>query len=189
MKALVLAIALFAASGCAAFTRPSSGVTKLTLPPGFAASIHATGVEGARMMAVSPAGTLFVGTKTSKVWAIPWPADGVAAEPIVFADGLEQPNGVAFRDGALYVAERRRILRFPDAEKNLAAPPAPEVVTAKLPRYAHHGLRVIGFGPDGRLYVAVGAPCNICEPERDKYGVIYRVRRDGELEVFARGVR
>jgi hypothetical protein len=98
------------------------------------------------------------------------------------------PNGVAFRDGALYVAEVNRILRFDGIEERLASPPAPATVYDALPRNPHHGWKFIRFGPDGMLYVPVGAPCNVCE--REGYGLIGRLNVEKrEFTVFARGVR
>src|SRR5437870_10861137 len=100
------------------------------------------------------------------------------------------PNGVALRDGALYVAEVNRILRFDDIEARLDARPKPVVVTDRYPRETHHGWKFIRFGPDGRLYVPVGAPCNVCDPDPARYTLISRIQPDGSgYEVFARGVR
>lgn len=100
------------------------------------------------------------------------------------------PNGVAFRKGGLYVTEVNRVLRFDDIEARLYNPPSPVVVNDTFPSDRHHGWKFIRFGPDGKLYVPVGAPCNICEPDPDRYAVIMRMNPDGtELETFARGVR
>jgi glucose/arabinose dehydrogenase len=108
----------------------------------------------------------------------------------VIATGLREPAGVAFRDGALYVSAVSRILRFDDIEKRLANPPAPVVVSDRLPTDRHHGRKFIAFGPDGKLYVPVGVPCNICELDPDRYGNIMRMNPDGsDLEVFASGIR
>jgi glucose/arabinose dehydrogenase len=82
----------------------------------------------------------------------------------VLASGLDMPSGLAFRDGTLYVAEVSRILRFRDVTRDLSRPPKPEVLSDAFPSDKHHGWKFIAFGPDGRLYVPVGAPCNICEP-------------------------
>jgi glucose/arabinose dehydrogenase len=119
------------------------------------------------------------------VYAIP-----TAGRPRVIARRLNSPNGVAFRDGALYVAEISRILRFDDIEARLGNPPAPAVVSDRFPGDGAHGWKFIAFGPDGWLYVPVGAPCNICEPPTPLHQTITRLRPDGSgLEVFARGVR
>jgi glucose/arabinose dehydrogenase len=109
---------------------------------------------------------------------------------LTLASGLALPVGVAFHGGALYVSAVDRVLRFDDVESHLNDPPKPVVVTDRLPKDRHHGWKFIAFGPDGKLYVPVGAPCNICEPNPDRYANIMRMNADGsELETFARGVR
>ena len=143
-------------------------------------------------MALGDKGTLFVGTRSAgKVYAIKH--DGKRAQQVItIASGMNMPNGVAFRQGALYVAEVNRIWRYDNIEANLANPPKASLVTDKLPSDRHHGWKFIRFGPDGMLYVPVGAPCNICEPA-DPYAAILRIKVDGAAadapEVFARGVR
>ena len=167
-------------------------VDTLKLPSGFEIRVFASDVPGARSMTLSPRGTLFVGTRgEGVVYAIPGTTRGAAAERArVIARRLNTPNGVAFRDGALYVAEINRILRYDDIEARLDRPPAPVVVTDRFPRDRHHGWKFIAFGPDGLLYVPVGAPCNICEPPTPLHQTITRLRVDGGApEVVARGVR
>lgn len=167
-------------------------IEQITLPPGFEIRVYASGVENARSMALSPTGTLFVGSRSAgNVYAIlDRNGDGNADEVITLARGLHEPNGVAFRDGALYVAEVHRVLRFDDIESRLKNPPAPVVVNDQFPTDGHHGWKFIRFGPDDRLYVPVGAPCDICEPNPDRYAAIMRLRPDGSgLETFARGIR
>src|SRR4051812_26245238 len=139
----------------------------IKLPPGFAISVYASNVPNARSMVLSPHGILFVGTRTEgKVYAIlDRNQDNTADQVITLARGLNMPNGVAFRDGALYVAEVNRVLRFDDIENHLDDPPQPVVVNDSFPQDRHHGWKFIRFGPDGMLYVPVGAPCNICEPK------------------------
>jgi glucose/arabinose dehydrogenase len=176
-------IALLLLAGCAeSGPRPEA----IRVPPGFEVSIYADNVPEARGLALGERGTLFVGGKKEKVYAVP-PGGGKAQ---VIASGLEAPHGVAFRDGALFVAERTRVLRFDGIESRLADPPAPVPVLEGLPRYAHHGLRPLGFGPDGRLYYAIGFPCNVCIPE-ERFGVIARVDLSAGAapEIFAHGVR
>jgi len=108
----------------------------------------------------------------------------------VLASGLAMPSGVAFRDGSLYVAEVSRILRFRDVARDLRRPPKPEVVTDRYPSDKHHGWKFIAFGPDGHLYVPVGAPCNICVPPGPLHATITRPElAGGTPEVVARGVR
>ena len=162
---------------------------RIKLPPGFEIGVYAL-VPGPRSLALGDNGTVFVGTqRDGNVYAIAPPAGG-APEVFTLAKGLNTPNGVAFRAGSLYVAEISRILRFDLIEANLRNPPEPVVVTDRFPRDGHHGWKYIVFGPDGWLYVPVGAPCNVCEPDPDRYALISRIRPDGSgYEVFARGVR
>jgi glucose/arabinose dehydrogenase len=165
---------------------------RIKLPPGFEISVFASGVKDARSLTLSPNGTVFVGSRSAgNVYAVvDRNGDGKADEVITLARGLNSPNGVAFRDGALYVAEISRVLRFDDIERRLTSSSQPAVVTDKFPKDGHHGWKFIRFGPDGMLYVPVGAPCNICQRDPDRYAVIMRLRPDGtHLETFARGVR
>jgi len=163
----------------------------IRMPPGFRIALYAR-VPGARAMALSPAGTLFVGTRTlGRVYAVPdRDGDRTADAVVTVAQGLRSPNGVAFRDGALYVAEISRVLRYDGIEQQLDRPPAPVVVNDRFPSDGHHGWKYIAFGPDGLLYVPVGAPCNVCDEENPIYASIARMAPDGSgLEIFARGVR
>ena len=162
---------------------------KIKLPKGFSIEVVAR-VESAREMALGDQGTLFVGSmRAGKVYAIRF-ASASPARVFTVASGLQLPVGVAFRDGSLYVSAVDRILRLDDIENRLGNPPLPIVVSDRFPTDTHHGWKFIAFGPDGKLYVPVGAPCNICEPDPDRYANIMRMNRDGSgLEVFARGVR
>lgn len=179
-----------AAAGAA--RRPSSlPLERIKLPPGFRISVFAHPVKGARSMVLSPSGTLFVGSRPEGVVhaVLDRDKDGVADEVIQIASGLNFPNGVAVRDGALYVAEINRILRYDGIEGSLKKPPKPAVVNDSYPTEEHHGQKFIAFGPDGLLYVPVGAPCNICQ-RPDPYASITRIKPDGSgREMFARGVR
>lgn len=159
------------------------------LPPGFQLQVYVDNVPAARSMALGAQGTLFVGTRGTTVYAVTGgPETGLKPVVRVLANKLNMPNGVAFRDGALYVAEVNRILRYDAIESSLEQPPAPKVVRDDLPRDRHHGWKYIAFGPDGKLYVPIGAPCNVCnEPN---YASVTRMNADGSgHEVFARGVR
>ena len=140
---------------------------KIELPDGFKIELFAEKVPNARSMALSPAGTLFVGTRRKgSVYALrDNDQDGKADKMYTLATGLQMPNGVAVKDGDLYVAEVSRILRFSDIESKLDNPGEPEVIYDGFPDKTHHGWKYISFGPDGMLYVPVGAPCNICENE------------------------
>jgi len=164
----------------------------IILPEGFSISIYADNVPYARSMALSPNNTLFVGTrKGGKVFAvIDRNEDFIADEVLTIAQGLNMPNGVAFHEGDLYVAEVHRIIKFKDIEKNLHNPGEPEIVFDRLPNEKWHGLKFIKFGPDGKLYVPIGSPCNVCEPDNPLFGTITRINRDGSgFEIFARGIR
>ena len=181
-----LACALFLVQAACAQRLP---LERIKLPPGFEISVFADNVPEARSLALGANQVLFVGTRASSVYAVRY-RDAKATQVITLASDLRMPNGVAVRDGALYVAEVSRILRFDDIEKHLAAPPRPVVVADRFPRETHHGWKFIRFGPDGWLYVPVGAPCNICEPDPSRYALISRIRPDGSgYEVFARGIR
>ena len=141
-------------------------LSKIKLPPGFQISVWADGVANVRSIAQSPGGTIFVGTwNAGNVYALrDENKDGKADKVITIISGLRNmPNGVAFRDGALYVAEINRIIRFDNIESKLANAGTPAVVTDKFPSDRHHGWKFIRFGPDGLLYVPVGAPCNVCD--------------------------
>jgi len=105
------------------------------------------------------------------------------------ASGLNRPAGIAWRDGSLWVSAVSRVLRYDGIDDRLERPPEPVVVTDRLPSDTHHGAKYLGFGPDGRLYVPVGAPCNVCEPG-PRYANIQRMNPDGSgLETVATGVR
>jgi len=165
---------------------------QIKLPPGFRIEVYSDNVPGARSMTLSPGGTLYVGTlNAGNVYAVvDRGKKGRADEVILIASGMDLPNGVAFRDGALYVAEASRVLRYDGIEGRLKAPPKPAIVSDAFPRSPHHGWKVARFGPDGYLYVSVGAPCNICEEKDPRYAAILRMKPDGTgMEVFASGVR
>ena len=152
----------------------------IKLPPGFEIHIYADNVPNARSMAQSPNGTLFVGTReqgeAGKVYAIlDRDEDNRADEVIIIAQGLYMPNGVAFRDDALYVAEVNRVRRYDNIEADLTHPPTPVVVNDTFPSDEHHGWKFIRFGPDGMLHVPVGAPCNVCESADPIYATIMRM--------------
>jgi glucose/arabinose dehydrogenase len=172
-------------------TSASLPLDKLKLPKGFFISVFAE-VDNARSLAISPSGTIFVGNRNEdKVYAVKdVDGDGKADKKWVIASGLNMPNGVAFRNGDLYVAEVSKILKFANIENKLENPGKPQVVYDKYPTEAHHGWKYIAFGPDGKLYVPVGAPCNICESKDPVYASITRMNADGSgMEVFAHGVR
>jgi glucose/arabinose dehydrogenase len=171
---------------------------QIQLPAGFKIELFAANVPGARSMALSGNGTVFVGTRgerghkdrRGKVYAVvDSDKNWVADEVIVLHDDLFMPNGVAYREGSLYVAEPNRILRYDDIDDHLKALPTPVVINDSYPSDIHHGWKYIDFGPDGRLYVPVGAPCNVCESS-DQYAVITSIKADGsDKQTVARGIR
>jgi glucose/arabinose dehydrogenase len=174
-------------------TAPSLPLDDIKLPPGFTIEIYATGVDNARQMALGDKGTLFVGSRSArKVYAIvDQDGDKKGDRVHTIASGLNMPSGVAFRDGALYVAAVSRVIRYDGIESKLESPPEPVVVNGSLPSETQHGWKYLGFGPDGMLYVPIGAPCNICErTEDERFGTITRMKPDGSgFEIFARGIR
>lgn len=165
---------------------------QIKVPEGFEISIYAEGVKNARSMVYSPGGVLFVGTRDKgDVYAIVDRDKDFKADTIyTIAKKLRMPNGVAFKDGDLYVAEVSRVLKFSDIENNLTTPPVPQVIYEEYPTERHHGWKYIAFGPDGKLYVPVGAPCNICESEDEIFNTITRINPDGtNMEIIQKGVR
>lgn len=175
-------------TGCAA-TPEASDLARLRLPPGFSIAVYAE-VPGARSMAWSPTlGAMIVGTRDRDVFAVyDRDRDGKADEVRRIATGLNVPNGIAVHDGWLYIAEQHRVIRYrpTPARPELGAP---QILFDRLPDRRHHGWRYAAMGPDGKLYVAVGAPCNICAVSGIE-GTIIRMEPDGGApEIFARGVR
>ena len=163
----------------------------IALPPGFEIRYFAKNVPNARSMALGTNGTLFVGSRSAgNVYAlVDQNGDYQADQVLTIASGLNEPNGVAFHENALYVAEISRIIRFDNIEASLESPPAPVVINQEYPTDAWHGWKYLRVGPDGYLYVPVGAPCNVCEVS-ELYGTITRLLPDGTgLEVYARGIR
>jgi glucose/arabinose dehydrogenase len=164
---------------------------RIKLPPGFQISLLSADVPSARAMVFSPGGTLFVGSMKGNVYAIPnSDKDYRKVKVINIARGLDKPAGVDFRDGSLYVSAVNRILRYDNIESRLDNPPEPVVVSEAFPNQDDHEWKFIRFGPDGLLYVPVGAPCNICKSKDERFASIMRMKPDGtDLEIFARGIR
>jgi glucose/arabinose dehydrogenase len=181
-------------SSCSSQPSPQEALDAglIELPEGFEISIFAGDVPNARSMARGEKGTIFVGTRRAgNIYAVvDQDRDGKAEKVITIAKGMNSPNGMAFRNGSLYVAEISRVLRYDDIESRLKNPPEPVVVSDDFPSDRHHGWKYIAFGPDGKLYVPVGAPCNICKRQEPIYASITRMNPDGsEHEVFAHGIR
>jgi glucose/arabinose dehydrogenase len=163
-------------------------VDKIKVPSGFKVELWASGINNARQMTWGDRGTLFVSSRTvGNVYAV---VDrGGQREVKTLFKGLQLPNGVVFKDGALYVAEVSRITKYDGIEGNLDNPPQGKVVIDTLPKDLPHGWKVLSIGPDGKLYFNIGAPCNICMPP-ETHAAIVRVNTDGTgFEYVARGVR
>jgi glucose/arabinose dehydrogenase len=164
---------------------------KVQLPPGFSISVFAS-VPNARSMCWGSNGVLFIGNREGdNVYAVTDAnKDGISDQVYTVAKNLNTPCGVAFRNGSLYVSEVNRILRYDDIESRLNNPPQPVIVFDKFPDETRHGWKFIAFGPDGKLYVPVGAPCNICEEEDSVFATITRINPDGTgFEIYSKGVR
>lgn len=166
---------------------------QIKLPQGFKIDIYADNVPNARQMCRGDKGTIFVGTRgDGGVYAVQDLNDDMYGDTVIqIAKDLNMPNGVAFRNGSLYVAEVSRILRWDNIEAKLGNPGPPAVVYDQLPTETHHGWKYIAFGPDGKLYVPVGAPCNICDrPDDPRFASIMRMNADGTgQEIYASGIR
>jgi len=182
------AIVLAAWLGAALPTMAKLPIETLHVPPGFQIEVLTDEMPSAREMVISPAGMLYVGSRAGKVYAMSLQTPGAPVH--VVASGLQLPVGVAWRNGSLYVSAVSRIVRLDGIDKRLDNPPEPVVVNDKLPTETHHGWKFIAFGPDGKLYVPVGAPCNICRPDENRYANLMRMNADGSgLELVARGIR
>ena len=165
-------------------------IDTLRVPPGFEVEVLTDAMPAAREMALSPAGILYVGSRAGKVYALRLQAQAPGARVHVVASGLQLPVGVAWRDGNLYVSAVSRVVRLDGIDRRLDNPPEPIAVNDKLPTETHHGWKFIAFGPDGKLYVPVGAPCNVCHLDENRYANLMRMNADGSgLALVARGIR
>ncbi|WP_286812246.1 MULTISPECIES: PQQ-dependent sugar dehydrogenase [unclassified Maribacter] len=166
---------------------------ELNLPEGFQIEVYARGVDGARSMAMGDNGTLFVGTRTENtVYAIQDTNGDFKADNVMVLDTMEVPNGIAMRNGDLYVAQVGSLWKYPNIENQLGNTLEKELIYDDYPTEFHHGWKYIAFGPDDKLYVPVGAPCNICNrtEEDERFATITRMDPDGSnREIYARGVR
>ena len=164
-------------------------INKLKLPPGFKIEVWATGMPGARAMALGDNGKVYIGTRAiGRVYEVT--DNGKERTSRVVVDKLVQPAGVAFNNGSLYVMAIDKVLRFDGIDKNASVTPVDLTAKFNLPPEQHHNWKYIAFGPDGKLYVPFGAPCNICEPPTAEYAQIRRYNPDGSgMEVLATGVR
>jgi glucose/arabinose dehydrogenase len=190
--AILLGFAWFLGQAPAPQQPSAPPIDRIKVPPGFVVDVYATGVRNARQMTRGDKGTLFVGSREAGLVhaVIDRNDDQKADEVLVIAKGLRNPSGLAFRNGSLYVAEVSRVIRFDNIEANLQNPPDPVVVNDTFPTDRQHGWKFIAFGPDGMLYVPVGAPCNVCEPTSPIYASLTRMKPDGSgRETFASGIR
>lgn len=165
---------------------------QLQLPDGFSAEIFAADVPNARQLALGANGIVYAGSREAgNVYAVlDENGDYIADSVYTIDEGLQLPSGVAYRNGSLYVGAVNKILRYDNIDENVQNPPEPVLVTDNFPEDKHHGWKFIAFGPDDKLYVPVGAPCNICNPEDDIYASITRINPDGTgREIIAHGVR
>jgi glucose/arabinose dehydrogenase len=170
---------------------PAEKLPKLKVPDGFKVEVFQTGLLDARAIRRGDKGTIFVSSLfvAGKIYAIVEKEKGKREVKTVLKD-LELPSGLEFKGGALYVATPKKIMRYDGIEDKLDNPPAPVDVFTDLPGEIPHGWKYLRFGPDGKLYVPVGAPCNICEPDPAKFAQIFRINPDGTgRELVASGVR
>lgn len=168
-------------------------IDRLKVAAPYKISVFASGVKNARSLTLGKNGTVFVGSRTEgKVYALlpDKNADGRSDGVRVIAQGLNSPNGVAFKDGDLYIAEISRIRVIRGVEAKLQQENSPELWGPEFPTSEHHGWKFIAFGPDGWLYMPVGAPCNNCLEDPNLYAAIHRISPDGKRrELVAKGIR
>jgi glucose/arabinose dehydrogenase len=186
-----VAVVLLAIAGRA--RAGSAPLERLRVPAGFKVEVLTDAVPNARAMALgrfeNGRGVLYVGSMAAgKVYAVDLEGERAGRVHVV-ASGLELPAGLAWRDGSLYVSAVSRILRYDGIDGRLANPPSPAIVTDRLASETHHGAKFLAFGPDGKLYVPTGAPCNECVPDA-RHGILQRMNADGSgLETIASGIR
>jgi glucose/arabinose dehydrogenase len=160
-------------------------IEKISLPEGFRIEVYASSLATARGLSFAPDGTLFVGSKNGEVYAV-----RPNRETLIVTRGLNMPVGVDFFEGDLYISSLWKIVKIENILANLEGNPQPRVLIDTLPRDRHHGWKFIKVGPDRKLYVPVGAPCNVCKREEERYASILRMNLDGsDLQLVASGVR
>lgn len=189
MKQLFLLTMVLFSLSSSAYSLP---IQLLTLPPHFSIAVYADQIDDAREMTLGTNNIVFVGSRgAGKVYAIvPDKNKAMGSRVLTIASGLHQPNGVAFYQGNLYVAETNRIIRFDAIENHLEHPPKPQIITTDIPDEGGHDWHYIRFGDDNKLYIGMGAPCNACLEEDPRFATIMRMDADGRhLEIYARGVR
>jgi glucose/arabinose dehydrogenase len=188
--AMLIACGLWAGSLLA--QNPASFINEISVPDGFKIELFAADIPNARSLAQGPKGIFFVGSRREgSVYAVvdsdgDWKAD----KTHVLASGLNMPNGVAYREGDLYIAEVSRVSVIRNVLEKLDGSSDLEIIRDDFPTEKHHGWKYIAFGPDDKLYVPIGAPCNICLKKDQRFASIMRMNPDGsELEVYASGIR
>ena len=170
----------------------AASIKQLTVPSNFKLHVFAENVENARQMALGDQGTIFVGSRDKgNVYALQdTDGDFLIDKKITIASNLLMPSGLAFKNGDLYVAAVSQILKYTDIEKNLTRNLKPQVVFDNLPNKRHHGWKYIDFSPAGELFVPVGAPCNVCDEDDERFSTILKViPGTDEYSVYAHGVR
>ncbi len=189
LRFLILFISFFFLSRDSVYS--SDLLSTLDLPKGFEITYFAKNVDGARSIALGSQGVVFVGSRSGSVYALlDKDLDGVAEKRVTIASNLNMPNGVTYRKGKLYVAEVHRILEFSNIDKNLKKNRKYTVFFSDLPDKKHHGWKFIKFGPDGDLYIPIGAPCNICLSKDKRFATLSRLSmKDRTLKIYAYGVR
>lgn len=173
---------------------PSISLGYLEAPAGFEISVFAENVTNARQLVMGDTGILYVGSRQAgKVYAVVDKNNDFKADSVyTIIENLRLPNGVAYKDGALFISEVDKIWRFDNIDNTYSSFPQPELVTDELPTEGQHGWKYISFGPDGKLYVPIGAPCNICNHEEDNplFATLTRMNPDGsDHEIIAKGIR
>src|SRR5258708_16021940 len=186
---VALTVSMLLANGSVTTAQSTLPLNTIRLPAGFKIALYASGIPDARSMTLGDNGTLFVGSRQGgKVYAITGQTQATQVQ--VIASGLDQPNGVAFLAGSLYIAEQTRVIRMDNIEANLANPPRAVVVNSNFPSQPLHGWKFIRFGPDGKLYVPIGVPCDICQTDPNRYGMIARMNPVlSSLEPYVNGIR
>lgn len=167
---------------------------KLVMPEGFSIEVYAR-IPNARQMSLGDDGTVYVGTRNrarGRIFAITDSNNDYKADDVIaITSGLKTPSGLVYKDGDLYVGAINTIHKFPNIANTMNDNPKGEIITDNLPDKTHHGWKFLEFGPDGLLYVPIGAPCNICEPE-DIFASIHTMDvndPDNSLTKIASGVR
>ena len=191
-RSKILLLSLFMTSYVMADDSHQTILKQLKLPQGFTISIFAKDLPNARTLALGDEGVIYIGTRQQgSIYAVQDSNnDGIADKKYILATDLYMPNGVAYKNNTLYVAQPDKIIRFNHITQSLAKPPKPQIVYDKLPSDKRHGWKYLRFGMDNKLYSAVGAPCNSCEPKKEIYGSLFRMNTDGSnFEIIASGVR